>query len=75
MENGLYCIERIEGEFAVCENESRQSVNVLLSSLYSNAKAGDWFLAENNSFYFCEEKTAEMRNKNLDLLKKIMGNK
>lgn len=71
----MYCLERFEGNYAVCEDENKTSINIEIDRLYQGAKAGDWFFEENGEYVYSKEKTDENKQKNIALLKKIMGKK
>ncbi|UJZ87842.1 DUF3006 domain-containing protein [Heyndrickxia coagulans] len=42
-----YIVDRIEGEFAVCEKDDRTTVDIRLSELPSGVQAGDVIILEN----------------------------
>ncbi|WP_342399985.1 DUF3006 domain-containing protein [Weizmannia sp. FSL W8-0676] len=42
-----YIVDRIEGEFAVCEKDDRTTVDIRLSELPSGVQAGDVIIVEN----------------------------
>ncbi|KYC62718.1 DUF3006 domain-containing protein [Heyndrickxia coagulans] len=44
-----YIVDRIEGEFAVCEKEDRTTVDIRLSELPSAVKAGDVLVVEDGT--------------------------
>ncbi|MBF8417477.1 DUF3006 domain-containing protein [Heyndrickxia coagulans] len=41
-----YIVDRIEGEFAVCEKDDRTTVDIRLSELPSGVQAGDVIIVE-----------------------------
>lgn len=69
-----YCIDRIEGNFAVCENEDGRMVNFPLSLLPDGAKEGQWFSRDaQGRFALEEERTRAEKKKVRSLLDKLFG--
>ena len=59
-----YIVDRTEGEYAVLENESGESVSVEISRLCkADCKSGDIFDFDGNSFEFNGELTAKRRER------------
>lgn len=59
-----YIVDRTEGEYAVLENESGESVSVEISRLCkADCKSGDIFDFDGNSFEFNGELTEKRRER------------
>ena len=59
-----YIIDRFEGSFAVCEDESRQMRDIEKSKLPKGAKEGDCLL-ENNGVYVLDSARTDQRRKRI----------
>lgn len=63
-----YIVDRIEGDYAVCECEDGTMVNILLKQLPSGVKESSIINLENNLYRIESEKNIEaIRKKNIDL--------
>lgn len=58
-------VDRIEEEFAVCEKENRQMVNIPLKDIPFIVKEGDVLIVEETSYKFDFEET-ERRKKEIE---------
>lgn len=56
-----YIVDRIEGEFAVCEKEDRTTVDIRLSELPSGVKAGDVLVVEDGTLRIDRQLTKERK--------------
>ena len=55
-----YTVDRIEGDYAVCENrETQEMVNIKIDNLPKNIKEGSIIKFENNEYRIDEEKEKE----------------
>ena len=55
-----YTVDRIEGDYAVCENrETQEMVNIKIDNLPKNIKEGSIIKFENNEYRIDEEKERE----------------
>lgn len=59
----LYSIDRIEGEFAVCEDDGGNIVKIPLSELYDNPKEGDMLKKLGEKYVFDKAETDARRKK------------
>jgi hypothetical protein len=64
-----YIVDRIEGEFAVCEDENKEMHNIALDILPAGTKEGDTLEHENESYTKLSE---DIKRKNS--IKKLMDN-
>lgn len=65
------CIDRFEGDFAICEDENLKIVKIDRKKIKSRAKEGD-VLKFNNNFYIVDfDKTEERKTKNYKIQEKI----
>lgn len=62
-----FVVERMEGDYAVCEKEDRTHIDISICKLYPNVKVGDWFYFENGKYIVDKEKTQEAKAKNIQL--------
>lgn len=65
-------IDRIEGIYAVAETDEG-TVNISLSQLPGNVKAGDVVIYENGGFVIDAEKTSELRSAASGRLKRLLN--
>lgn len=56
-------IDRFEGNFAVCEKEDEEMINIEKSKLPINSKEGDVLIIEGESITFDEEETNARRER------------
>lgn len=66
-----YIIDRFEGEFAVCETEKKEFIEIHKSAIPATAKEGDTLVRENNIYRISENETAERKKRIDDKLKKL----
>lgn len=66
-----YIIDRFERDFALCENESKEIVDIPRDSLPPEAVEGDVLMEEDGRFTVDEDETKERRRKNAALLKSL----
>lgn len=57
----MLIIDRFEGDYAVCENQNREMIDVPISKIPSNAKEGDILIDEKGSYIVDVEKTEKLR--------------
>jgi hypothetical protein len=58
-----YSIDRIEGNFAVCEDENGKFTDIEVSTLPEGVGEGDIIAIENGEAVFLKEETEERRRK------------
>ena len=69
-----YCIDRFEGDYAVCENEEGGYENILANLLPPDAKESDWFSLSDDGIYRLEpERTTKQREKAKKLLEQLFS--
>lgn len=61
-------IDRFEGNFAVCENENKEMINIERNKIPSSANEGDVISLENNIFTIYVEETNIRKEKISKLL-------
>ena len=66
-------IDRIEGKFAVCEDDRRKKLEVNLSEIVGNPKEGDVIVQRNGVWIIDQEETQNRRKQILKLQKKLFG--
>ncbi|MEG0691705.1 MAG: DUF3006 domain-containing protein [Oscillospiraceae bacterium] len=66
-----YVVDRIEGEFAVCETLEKVKENFSIDELFTGVKEGDYFEFVGENCVFLEKDTFEARNKNIMLLRNL----
>lgn len=75
MENKEIVIDRIEGEFAVCELPDKSETAILLSSLPKGVKEGTVLYICNGVYVINEDKEKERRKSNFDLQTQLFNRK
>ncbi len=65
-----YIVDRIEGEYAVCEAEDMSMHNISLSQLPLGLKEGSRLIFE-NGLYIDDDKNADRRERINDLINKL----
>lgn len=70
-----YSVDRIEEDFAVCEDENGVFENLELSVLPENIKEGDILLQAGNGFSVLADETEEHRQRLAKLQKSIFTKK
>ncbi|MEG1448076.1 MAG: DUF3006 domain-containing protein [Oscillospiraceae bacterium] len=65
-------IDRFEGELAICEDENKKHHEIKRDTLPSYAKEGDVLVVEDGKYIIDTNKTAENRNRNFNLLNKLL---
>lgn len=60
-------IDRFEGNFAVCEKDNREMINIEKDKIPSNAKEGDVLIIDGNSIKIDKRET-EKRKKEVEQL-------
>lgn len=63
----IYIVDRIEGNFAVCECEDETMVDIELSNFSFTVNEGDVLVFEQGKYYIDKEQTQSLRQKNIDL--------
>ena len=58
-------IDRFEGEYAVCENDDNEVLNIHISDLPENSKEGDIIYKKNNSIVI-DKKCSKERKKHIE---------
>ncbi|WP_010299710.1 DUF3006 domain-containing protein [Clostridium senegalense] len=66
-----FIIDRFEGEFAVCEKEDRNMVNIKRKDIPKNAREGDIIFLKNDIFYIDVEATRKRREEIEELSKDL----
>lgn len=61
-------VDRIEGEYAVCELENRQMTNIALIEIPFSVKEGDVLVLEGNSYKLDVEQTQSRKKKIEDMV-------
>ena len=61
-------IDRFEGNFAVCEKENREMINIKISKLPLEAKEGDLLLVDEDKIIILDTETKARRER----IKKLM---
>jgi len=56
-------VDRFEGDFAVCENENKEMINVCRSELPADVKEGDVLLKMNDKYVIDTAATEERKKK------------
>ena len=70
-----YIIDRVEGEYVVCELASGEHVNYLRKSVPKNAKEGDVLILRGTCFLVDQKKTDERRKEILALQQRLLQKK
>lgn len=70
-----YTVDRIEGGYAVCEDENEKTVNFELILLPEGIKEGDIIEKTDDRFVICTDETAERRKKMFNLQNSIFTKK
>lgn len=63
----IYIVDRIEGNFAVCECEYESMTDIELSNFSFTVNEGDVLVFEQGKYYIDKEQTKSLRQKNIDL--------
>ena len=66
-------IDRFEGDYAVCEADNGEIINILRKEIPKDAKAGDWLKADNGVYLVDKAITEEKRNENKAMLTKLIN--
>lgn len=75
MENKEIVVDRIEGEFAVCEMPDESEKEIPLSSLPDGVKEGSVLNFVNDSYVINKETEKERRKSNFDLQSQLFKRK
>lgn len=75
MENKELVIDRIEGEFAVCELPDKSEITLPLSSLPKGVKEGAVLDVYDGAYVINEKKEKERRKANFDLQSQLFNRK
>lgn len=75
MENKEIVVDRIEGEFAVCEMPDEREKAIPLSSLPEGVKEGSVLDFINGAYVINKEKEKERRKSNFDLQNQLFKRK
>ena len=67
----IYIIDRIEGNYAVCENESKEMVDIELTNIFGIVKEGKVILKREDGYYVDEEATIKRKEEINKLMKGI----
>ncbi len=71
---GRFCIDRFEGELAVCEAEDGSFVTIAKSLLPPQAREGDCLLEENGQLLPDPAETQRRRSQVAERLRRLRGN-
>ncbi len=69
----FWSIDRIEENFAVCEDENRQRLEIPRDRLPEGAKEGDVLRLTDGGYEIDREETARRREENRRLLESLLG--
>ena len=69
-----YTVDRIEGDFAVIEDENMNTKDVKLCGLPDNIKEGDILKFENNIYIIDAERTEQVKKSMEERFKKLFLN-
>ena len=64
-------VDRFEGDFAVCEDEKRNTVSIERSRLPSSVREGDVLTVDGDQIRIDPDKTGERRKKIKNLMKDL----
>lgn len=64
-------IDRIEGNYFVCELEDKRTTDILISEAPAGAKVGDVLVNASGKFEIDESKTSDRKNRIAELTKDI----
>lgn len=68
----IYSIDRFEGEYAICENDMRQSIQILRSKLPVNAVEGSCInVIDENNIVLDQAETDSRKQRILDLQNRL----
>lgn len=70
-----YSVDRIEENFAVCEDEDGKFINIQLSDLPEGVREGDLISLENSVAVILKDETEARRKKLAALRKEILAKK
>ena len=71
MEKGAYIIDRIEGDYAVCEAYDGFMIEIKSDKIHGSFKEGDVLLKDGDFFNVSEELTKERREKIENVMKNM----
>lgn len=71
----LLIVDRIEGEYAVCEEPLGNRQDIPLSQLPEGLREGDCLWEEEGSYRLDREESARRRQKNRDLFQQLLKKK
>ncbi len=71
--DNLLIINRLEGEYAVCENSSGDIINISIHDISGGAKEGDVIVLKGELYIIDNTETMKRRNKNINLRNKLRG--
>lgn len=71
MKGRTYIIDRIEGDYVVCETSDGFMIDIKSNKIHGDFKEGDVLLEEEGFFKISEELTKERREKIEDIIKDI----
>lgn len=69
----FWSIDRLEGSFAVCEDENRQRKEIPLADLPEGVKEGDVLRLASGMYQIDREETERRREENRRLLESLLG--
>jgi len=67
-------VDRFEGDFAVCENENKEMINVCRSELPADVKEGDVLLKMNDKYVIDTAATEERKKKISRMMDELWNN-
>ena len=65
-----YILDRLEGNYAILEDENREFIKINICDIYGNFKEGDVLIKDGEKFTVSEELTNDRKEK----IKKMMNN-
>lgn len=67
-----YIIDRVEGEFFVCEDlETKEMISIEINKIDDKAKEGDMIELHNGKYYVNKEKTVKRKQKIEEMMKNL----
>jgi hypothetical protein len=64
-----FILDRFEGEYAVCENEEKETLNIKKDRIPADAKEGDILIIRSNEVTIDKEETEKRKTE----IQKLMG--
>lgn len=71
----MYSIDRLEGDFAVATDDNDKHITIPKAALPSDIREGDIVEESNGGYTINAEETKKRREKNAELLRKLLSRK